>query len=480
MQDLFYLELDVVSLILYGLIFYNAVTLYQVDFSLPLSRLLISGAAACIFDIALCLVVDTPGYETVSYMLRGLYLVFLCLTCGVFCEFVTKSFYDLSRRKYLPYVIFYLPAAASFFLYFFKIPLQGGVQPDAYWMSSQFAVLGTVLLGMVIVMCVLSIVWLIKARLNSREYYEFAFDVLLFVIISAVLLFLQVSLFDIQYVCVSIALSIGLSFLSSRRNMHNILERKSKDAATKADLNTASNIQQSSLITVFPPYEHHPEIDLYAVMDPSKEIGGDFYDCFELDDTHVCFVIADVSGKGISGALFMMRAKTTIASYASKSNDTAEIFNLVNQALCQNNSEGMFATAWIGVLNLETMSLQYTNAGHEFPFLAHFNQDFEPVSTKHGLFLGGMETTKYKSDTITLSEGDTLFLYTDGLREAENTKSEQFSTERILDILNSANDRGGDALLSLLKEKCDEFTKGTEQFDDITMLVVNVLPKIHS
>ena len=209
-------------------------------------------------------------------------------------------------------------------------------------------------------------------------------------------------------------------------------------------------------------------------MDTAKEVGGDFYDCFEIDDNRVCFIMADVSGKGVPAALFMMTAKTMIKDYAMLKGSTAEIFTSVNKYLSENNEMGMFATAWIGIIDTKDMTLQYTNAGHNYPYIAHSGEDFTELKKKHGLFLAGMDDTEYRETELQLQKGDTLFLYTDGLTEAHNSADELYETKRLVELLNSVSDRSGKTLLPEIKRSVDEFAGAREQFDDITMMVINI------
>jgi serine phosphatase RsbU (regulator of sigma subunit) len=209
-------------------------------------------------------------------------------------------------------------------------------------------------------------------------------------------------------------------------------------------------------------------------MSTAKEVGGDFYDFFEIDDSHVCFVIADVSGKGVPAALFMMVVKTMIRDHASMKLSTAEIFNDVNRLLCENNAEEMFATAWIGILDTKTKIMKCTNAGHNAVCFAKKDGKFEFVRQRHCVFLAGFDTTQYKEAEIQLESGDCLFLYTDGLTEAHNASSELYGEKRLLDKLNSIKTRGGESFLKQIADDVNAFAKGTDPFDDLTMMVIKV------
>ena len=245
-------------------------------------------------------------------------------------------------------------------------------------------------------------------------------------------------------------------------------------ASTQTDLRIASKIQADALPPAAPEFENFPGIVLRGSMNTAKEVGGDFYDYFPIDENRICFLIADVSGKGTPAALFMMTAKTMIKDYALTKDTTSEIFTAVNARLCENNDEGMFATAWIGILDNRTMTLQYTNAGHNYPVLQRKGQPCELIEKVHGLFLGGMEFTRYKQGEIMLEPGDRLLLYTDGVTEAHDRENSLYGTDRLEKILENTKDAPGEKVLESILEDINIFADGVPQFDDITMVVLTI------
>ena len=206
----------------------------------------------------------------------------------------------------------------------------------------------------------------------------------------------------------------------------------------RTELSLAARIQLEALPGTFPAFPDRNEFDIYASMKPAKEVGGDFYDFFLVDDDHLCLVIADVSGKGIPAALFMMVSRTILANIAMMGMSPKEVLEKANEAICANNKEEMFVTVWLGILEISTGKVTAANAGHEYPVLKKPDQDFEILIDKHGFVLGGMEEVKYREYEFDMEPGSKLFLYTDGLPEATNNEEEMFGVELMIDALNES------------------------------------------
>ncbi|MBQ9518707.1 MAG: SpoIIE family protein phosphatase, partial [Firmicutes bacterium] len=219
------------------------------------------------------------------------------------------------------------------------------------------------------------------------------------------------------------------------------------------------------------------EFKLYATMDPAKEVGGDFYDFFFVDKSKVALVVADVSGKGIPAALFMMRSKTAIKSLAESGRSPSEIFEKANDTLCEGNDADMFVTAWIGIVDLETGVVKCANAGHEYPAIKRADGDWELIKDKHSLALAAMEGMPFKEYEFQLNEGDKLFVYTDGVPEAINEKDEQFGTDEMLRALNAAKTKTVTETLPFVRKRIANFVGNAAQFDDITMLIFDFIHK---
>ena len=241
-----------------------------------------------------------------------------------------------------------------------------------------------------------------------------------------------------------------------------------------AELDVARHIQSSMLPCIFPAFPKRRGFDIYASMTPAKEVGGDFYDFFLVDDDHLALIMADVSGKGVPAALFMMISKTLIKSAAQNGLSPRAILEKVNNQLCEHNDAEMFVTVWLGILEISTGTIRCVNAGHEYPAIMHDGGDFELYKDKHGFVLAGMENTRYKEYELKLCKGDKLFIYTDGVPEAADAEHKLYGTDRMLETLNKYKSASCRELIEAVHGSVDAFAGAAEQFDDITMLAIEI------
>lgn len=240
-----------------------------------------------------------------------------------------------------------------------------------------------------------------------------------------------------------------------------------------AELEIATKIQEGMLPHIFPAFPEREEIELYATMTPAKEVGGDFYDFFNIDGRHIGIVMGDVSGKGIPAALFMVIAKTLIKDACMKTLSPKEVLEYVNDQLCENNEAGMFVTVLLGILDLDSGLLKYVNAGHECPAVRYPGKKFELHVEKHDLVVGGLEHIKYTEFEITLVPDEMVFIYTDGVPEATDSHNKMFGTDRMIEALNKNPDASVEDLLANVNEDVEQFVKDAPQFDDLTMLALH-------
>ena len=332
---------------------------------------------------------------------------------------------------------------------------------------------------------------------NAQAYEQALADVLLFAVIYVLIAFLvnQIVVNNIRMIneslgkitngnlneVVSVRNSSEFASLSDDINQTVMALKGYIDAAEKRieqELILARTIQASALPQVF-KFPDREDLELFATMKPAKEVGGDFYDFFFVDRDNIALVIADVSGKGIPAALFMMRSKTAIRSYAKSGGTPEEIIAKANDALCEGNDAEMFVTVWIGIVDMVTGKMRCANAGHEYPVIKRAGGDYEIIKDEHTLPLAAIPGIKAKPYEVQLHHGDRIFVYTDGVPEAINDAEEQYGTDRLLAVLNSVKDKSVTETLPVVSESINEFKKEADQFDDITMLGFEIInPKV--
>ena len=264
------------------------------------------------------------------------------------------------------------------------------------------------------------------------------------------------------------------AFSTMTVDLKNYIENLNRVTAERerisAELNVAAKIQEDMLPKIFPAFPDRKEFDVIASMDPAKAVGGDFYDFFMKDEDHLAIVMSDVSSKGVPAALFMVIAKTLIKNYACQMDDLGKVYEVVNNQLCEGNDEGMFVTSFMAVITISTGEMEFVNAGHNPQLWMHDGDTFDWIRTDPGFVLAGLPDIPYTSHKLQLSHGDRIFLYTDGVTEAQNSERVLFGEERLLESLNRYGRKPMDQLLPAVRADVDAFVDGAEQFDDITML----------
>lgn len=252
------------------------------------------------------------------------------------------------------------------------------------------------------------------------------------------------------------------------------LKRYIKEAEERidAELAFAKAIQHSALPSVFPPYPNRKEFEIYATMHTAKEVGGDFYDFYFIDDDNLAFLMADVSGKGIPAAMFMMTSKTIIKSCAESGMSVEQVFTVANEKLCEGNDAGMFVTAWMGILNVKTGKVLFANAGHNPPLVKHADGTYEYLKSRAGFVLAGMEGVRYRKNELDLAPGDAIYLYTDGVTEATDANNTLYGEDRLHTVLEKYKDAAPQVICEEVKRDVDAFVDEAPQFDDITMLAL--------
>ena len=265
--------------------------------------------------------------------------------------------------------------------------------------------------------------------------------------------------------------SMQIRIVEGTESLRNMTAEKER-ISTELDL--ASKIQKGMLPGIFPPFPERKEFDLFASMTPARDVGGDFYDFFLIDEDHLALVIADVSGKGVPGALFMMVSQTILKNNAMIGKSVGEILAMTNDVICASNKMEMFVTVWMGILEISTGKIRAANAGHEYPALMK-DGCFRLYRDRHSFVIGGMEGMRYREYELQLQKGEKLFLYTDGLPEATNAGAEMFGTGRMIEALNANAGLSPREILSGMKNAVDVFVGDAEPFDDLTMLCLEYI-----
>jgi len=275
--------------------------------------------------------------------------------------------------------------------------------------------------------------------------------------------------------------AFSLIQLSIGRFIENLKREIEARERIESELRVAAEIQADMLPGKFPPFPERSEFEIFAIMEPAKEVGGDFYDFFFIDPDRLCFVIGDISGKGVPAALFMAITKTIVKSEALRGVDSGDILRRVNTVLCHDNEKCMFATIFCAILNMATGELQFSNGGHNPPIICSANSICEFIDVPKSLVIGAIENTRYEKAKLKLNTGDLIFLYTDGVTEAANSSNVLFTADRLKVKLSQlhAQDKGVTAIIGKMREELIRFTSGAPQSDDITMLALTYKGKGH-
>lgn len=275
---------------------------------------------------------------------------------------------------------------------------------------------------------------------------------------------------------VFLSLAVSCRYVANRGKLMIDMQSENtrKTARIETELDLARQIQTSMLPCILPAFPDHENIDLRAVYYPAKEVGGDFYDYFKIDETHVGIVIADVSGKGVGAALFMTISKTVLKNQLQLGISPSEALNNSNRQLCENNDAGLFLTCWAGVYDTETCALTFVNAGHNPPIILRGGEKAEFIKQKSGFVLAGFEDFHYQQEVLQLDVSDEMFFYTDGVTEATNAENILYGETRLLECLENCREKPVSEQLEMLKADIDTFADGNEQFDDITLMAMKI------
>ncbi len=257
-----------------------------------------------------------------------------------------------------------------------------------------------------------------------------------------------------------------------RKNVKELMETTAAKERIESELQIAHDIQMGILPKDFPPFPHRQEFEIYATLEPAKEVGGDLYDFFFVDDDHLCFAVGDVSGKGVPAALFMAVSKTLLKMEATRKLTCDQILTRVNRDLSLDNPSLMFVTLFLGILNVRTGELEYSIGGHDPAYIIRNSGDIQTLELTEGVMLGVTEYFRYESKKVLLQKGETIFLYTDGVTEAIDPEEQLFSDERLQQSLARLKEKNTTDIVQSIRSEIEIFSEGTPQYDDITMLAL--------
>ena len=478
--DRLFLEILFVAAILMTILFVNNIFLYKQKVKDRISMMLISGIAICVFEILWKVIEGNPVLRVLSYLCISFYCISFVLFAALLNLYLLERLDLYVSKKWiiigyvLPIAIIAVLCLTTYWTRMLFWVEESGITHTEVFFDTFFR--GVVYLYMFTPLLI-AVYFLTLGKEKRPGSGEIPSSLFVFGIIAPVLYILELLLLGDgmdAYQNTSLPISLALVFLITNVSTHKALDTQAKMQAVESELQIASKIQADALPTAAPEFPEHHNVNLRACIYTAKEVGGDFYDYFTIDDHRICFLIADVSGKGTPAALFMMTAKTMIKDYATTQDSTSEIFNAVNLRLCENNKAGMFATAWIGILDIRTMMLQYTNAGHNYPLFMRADQPCEMIKNVHGLFLGGMDLTRYRQAELQLEPGDRLLLYTDGVVEAHDRNGKLYGDEHLKSMVEETRNLPGEQVLKRVFDDVSVFATGVPQFDDITMVVLTI------
>ena len=419
---------------------------------------------ALFFDALSCILFGLADYVFLNRLANALLYANGSVVIYLFWRYVTYTLgMEIRRRQTVTKVLNFLllpdvliKLANAFFPIYFTVD-NAGIYERGSLFGFSYVYLGIVMFTLV--------VELVGSKVSTRQKMA-AVSFITIPVLNQLLIGRGFGL-SIQYsaTLLSIVLIYGVLFADRGRTL----------AATEREMSTAAGIQADALPSVFPAYPERTDFDIYASMTPAKEVGGDFYDFFMLDEDHIALLIADVSGKGVPAALFMMMAKIQIEDHAKMGLSPKEVLERTNEAILCNNKDKMFVTVWFGILEISTGKIIAANAGHEYPLIRQPGKAFELFKDKHGFVLGAVPGKKYQEYEFTLEKGGTLFVYTDGVPEATRGDNELFGNERMLDAINEIPDGSPQELLTHVHGAVNRFVGGAPQFDDLTMLAIKLL-----
>ena len=443
----------------------------------------------CIIMLAFAILYDWSYYNLSTFIVVGLYTVAALGSMYIVCCHLTQG-----KARWLKYYAVGLFTVTSLFLAFFTssglialVSIVPMAMASRYY-SQRFTLITAIGTYLLLISIILAGTKLQLTDIQDLNYIQIKPGVsvtisgsiynsikdIAYKVIDTNIYFKRLIIFEVlPNTCLYALIAIICMTVTARgkRMIEEQAEISSREAKMKNELATATAIQDNMLAEVFPVTEKY---ELYAMMHPAKEVGGDFYDFFNLDDDHIAIVIGDVSDKGVPSALFMAMGGSIMHSYCELGYSPSKIFKETNRRLCNGNKEGMFITVFLGIVDLKTGMVTYANAGHCAPLIMRANGEIEYLNMQADLFLGSIEGIEYKDQYMQLYPGDKILLYTDGVTEAMNTEEELFGKDRLVEMVRVKKGNSAKSTIEALTSDIKSFANGAEQNDDITMLLLEL------
>ena len=481
MAEYLYLELPLLTLIILIILLYNNIVLYRLSFRDQMSVMLICGIVMCISEAIWDICEGIAELSFLSYIAVNLFICSTLAAGEAFNQYFLSGFGAAPKSRKGNIALYVVPFGIMVLLSITSPWTKLVAWVDAYGVILEAGLFNwafiPLVLAYVLSVFLLAAGYLIGKREKDPAVKRLAKRLLISAALGVAIYFLQIAVLGNAaeyYMSVSPALSICLIYLMTAVNTDHLLKTQAEVDRVESELRVAAGIQMDAM----PPCEYsfpsNGRCELRASMHMASDVGGDFYDYFPIGDHKLCFLIADVSGKGMPAALFMMTVKTMISEYAQMYEEPSDIFTKVNERICQKNESGMFVTAWIGIFDTESNTLRYTNAGHNFPLLYRRGEGCTILKRNHGLFLAGMEDTIYRQDEIRMLSGDRLLLYTDGITDAHDPNGKLYGTQKLLETFEGAVMNRNEEVLHRITESVRTFTDPAPQFDDMTMMILTI------
>lgn len=476
-----YREIELIGMIIFLILLHNNIELYRLRLKDPMSVMLLGGLIMSISELGWDICSGHPDLRIPAYISTYLFICSIMVITSSFNKYFMSALGASPKSRRWDTVAYKLPVVAMAILC-----ITSPWTRLVAWVDKngviRYGGLFDTLYSLLVALYLFSVLFLTLAVLirnhrNDSPERITAGRLLIAYMIGVGSFLIQDAILNSaeeEFISISLSFSVCLIYLTTTVNTSNLLKKQAEIEAVESEMRVATSIQLDAIPSgefIFPP---EGKCELKAYMSTARDVGGDFYDYFPLDNHRICFVIADVSGKGMPAALFMMTAKTMVSEYAQVFQEPKDIFTKVNARLSRNNKSCMFATAWVGILDTDSGIMKYTNAGHNYPLFYRQDEGVSLLNKKHGLFLAAMDDTIYRQDEMQMQSGDRLLLYTDGITDAHDPNGNLYGTQRLMERFEKLTADKDEKVLEHIAESAKSFADTAPQFDDMTMMIITI------